>query len=383
MAQTTYMNVFVHGLFGWGESNPIYAKFPQWGMASGNVLKDLRSRGYLCCAPDFGPVSSSWDRACELYSQLVGGRVDYGAAHAAEHGHERFGRTYAALYPQWSAEKKINLIAHSFGGATCRMLLELLSSGSEAECTACDDPSPLFQGGKGEWVHSITCLASPHNGSTLGLAAEDPVTAVTEMNTMLAKNMIAQNPAHTYDVMLDQFGAAYDTAQGFVENMKRLVDITIEHKDGAFFELHVDGALALNRKISMQPNVYYFSEPGCRTAPRGSGATQRPQRTMPPIFRKTAALMGGFCDAKTPGGVKIDRTWCPNDGMVNTVSALCPMGDPHREIREGETAFVPGVWNVLPVRNLDHLEMVGGFGHPLRTRKHFHALMERIDQTME
>ena len=44
MAQNKDMNVFVHGLFGWGESNPVYRYFPQWGMGSGNALKELRRR---------------------------------------------------------------------------------------------------------------------------------------------------------------------------------------------------------------------------------------------------------------------------------------------------------------------------------------------------
>ena len=384
MARNTYLNVFVHGLFGWGESNPVYSLFPQWGMASGSILKDLRKRGYPCCAPSVGPISSAWDRACELYAQLTGTTVDYGAAHAERHGHARFGRTYTeALWPEWSADRKINLIGHSFGGATSRMLLELLANGSAEERAACDDPSPLFLGGKETWVHSVTCIASPHNGSTLGMAAEDAVVMVAKMNVTLAKSMIARSPAHTYDAMLEQFSAAYDPSEDFVENIRRLVDITIGHQDGAFFDLSVDGALDLNRRIEMQPNVYYFSEPACRTVRRGRGNAQKPERTMPALLRKSAALMGSFGDTITPGGTKIDRSWQPNDGMVNTISALCPMGAPHREITEDETAFVPGLWHVLPVRNLDHLEMVGGIGHPVSTRSRYRNLMKRIDQTME
>lgn len=383
MAQTTYLNVFVHGLFGWGESNPVYRRFPQWGMGSGDMLKELRRRGYLCCAPVVGPLSSAWDRACELYAQLTGTTVDYGAAHSKEHGHARFGRSYREpLWPGWSAERKINLIGHSFGGATARMLLELLANGSEEECAACDDPSELFRGGKGEWVHSITCLASPHNGSTLGMADENPVALIAKMNEGLIKAMISFGADHTYDVLLDQFGASYDTNEGVVENMLRLVDITIEHKDGAFFDLSVDGALALNRKLPIQPNVYYFSEPTCRTVPKRRGDAHRPERDMPPILRKSAVIMGGFMGAVTPGGVKIDRAWCPNDGMVNTISSLCPMGAPHREIAESETAFVPGLWHVLPVRKLDHLEIVGGIGHPIRARRIYKAIMNRIDHTI-
>ena len=36
----------------------------------------------------------AWDRACELYARLTGTTVDYGIAHSAEKGHDRFGITY-------------------------------------------------------------------------------------------------------------------------------------------------------------------------------------------------------------------------------------------------------------------------------------------------
>ena len=35
---------------------------------------------------------SNYDRAVELYYYIKGGRVDYGAAHAAKYGHERYGK---------------------------------------------------------------------------------------------------------------------------------------------------------------------------------------------------------------------------------------------------------------------------------------------------
>ena len=38
---------------------------------------------------------SNYDRAVELYYYIKGGTVDYGAAHAAKYGHDRYGKTYA------------------------------------------------------------------------------------------------------------------------------------------------------------------------------------------------------------------------------------------------------------------------------------------------
>ena len=97
----------------------------------------MTSKGYESYAASVGPLSSAWDRACELYAQLTGTTVDYGAAHAAEYGHARYGATYdKPLFAGWSASKKINLVGHSFGGATIRLFLDILADGSAAEQAA-------------------------------------------------------------------------------------------------------------------------------------------------------------------------------------------------------------------------------------------------------
>ena len=66
------------------------------------------------------------DRACELYAQISGGTVDYGAVHAEKHGHNRFGRTYSGFAPNWSETNKVHLVGHSMGGQTIRTLVQLL-----------------------------------------------------------------------------------------------------------------------------------------------------------------------------------------------------------------------------------------------------------------
>ena len=72
-----------------------------------------------------------------MYAQLTGTTVDYGIAHSAEKDHDRFGITYnEPLFEGWSADKKINLIGHSFGGATIRMFLETLANGAPGEVAA-------------------------------------------------------------------------------------------------------------------------------------------------------------------------------------------------------------------------------------------------------
>ena len=86
--------VFVHGLFGWGQRDKIFRIMPYWGMTTGSLTSYLNSLGYETYSATVGPISSAWDRACELYAQLTGTTVDYGAAHAAAHDHARYGITY-------------------------------------------------------------------------------------------------------------------------------------------------------------------------------------------------------------------------------------------------------------------------------------------------
>ena len=90
---TRYPTVYVHGLMGWGEHDQIYSAVPYWGLST-DLMPYMTSKGYESYAASVGPLSSAWDRACELYAQLTGTTVDYGAAHAAEYGHARYGATY-------------------------------------------------------------------------------------------------------------------------------------------------------------------------------------------------------------------------------------------------------------------------------------------------
>ena len=90
---TRYPTVYVHGLMGWGERAGLNSVLPYWGMTTGSLTAYLNSLGYETYSATVGPISSAWDRACELYAQLTGTTVDYGAAHAAAHDHARYGIT--------------------------------------------------------------------------------------------------------------------------------------------------------------------------------------------------------------------------------------------------------------------------------------------------
>ncbi|MBQ9045777.1 MAG: S-layer homology domain-containing protein [Oscillospiraceae bacterium] len=89
-----YPVVLVHGLLGWGSYDQINGILPYWGFTSGAIAPYLREKGVEVYEASMGPVSSAWDSVCELYAQLTGTVTDYGAKHALEHGHDRYGRDY-------------------------------------------------------------------------------------------------------------------------------------------------------------------------------------------------------------------------------------------------------------------------------------------------
>lgn len=60
--------VFVHGLNGWGGAEGINGVMPYWGATTGDLMSYLQQEGYNCFSASVGPLSSAWDRACELYA---------------------------------------------------------------------------------------------------------------------------------------------------------------------------------------------------------------------------------------------------------------------------------------------------------------------------
>ena len=128
--QNNYPIILVNGFAGWGREEMLGVKY--WGGVH-DIQEDLKRNGYTVHTAAVGPVSSNWDRACELYAQISGGTVDYGAVHAEKHGHNRFGRTYSGFAPNWSETNKVHLVGHSMGGQTIRTLVQLLKEGSFEE----------------------------------------------------------------------------------------------------------------------------------------------------------------------------------------------------------------------------------------------------------
>ena len=368
-----YPYVLVHGLGGWGNGDGINDTVQYWGATSMNLVEYLNEQGYEVHAPSVGPVSSTWDRACELYAQLTGTRVDYGEAHSAAHNHERFGREYSEpLVAQWGEKinggqrVKINLIGHSFGGATVRLLSSLLEHGSEEEKTATEgEISPLFEGGKGDWVYSVTALCAPHNGSSLTEVLDSVgglvgIKDTTDMLTTLCFGVagLTANTDGIYDFKLEHFGIT-DT------DFNSAIDaLTNSGNDHAVYDLTPDGASELNKTIKVNPNAYYFSYSYSTTKAGSFLRGQVPNSSTLPILYPFALAMGSF-KGTTDGGISIDETWQENDGLVSVVSARYPFGDEFVEMplkssqSEEEFEIQRGIWNVAPTKEGDHGKVIG------------------------
>ncbi len=377
-----YPLVFVHGMFGWGQNEGIDKFIPYWGATTGSLVNYLAECGVECYAASVGPISSAWDQACELYAQLTGTKVDYGKAHSKKFNHSRFGRTYEKpLFDGWSNEKKIHLIGHSFGGNAIRMLVSLLTYGSEEEIneTDADDISLLFKGGNKNLVCSLTAICSPLNGTS---AYET------------AKKMKIVRPliwgAYTYagiagrsrfngkyvDFHLEQFGLTdTKTQKNHSSLIKKLKEIT-KTKDNIEYDMSPEGAEKLNGAIKISPDVFYFSYPFNAVRKTGKSNMSLPLDTDFAFLTMTSTWMikaAAYNEKKTHICQEFD-----NDGLVNVTSATHPFAEPYKKF---DGSVEKGLWNVMPVRKGDHGTAVGLFANKEQTHIFYDEIIKILART--
>jgi triacylglycerol lipase len=342
--------LLVHGFLGFGPDQFRETGFKYWGGYHDIAAHMQQYKGpHAVYAASVGPISSNWDRAADLYAQIKGGCVDYGASHVVKYDppgqpQKPAGKCWAAdpannpehyplaFYPQWDADHPIHLIGHSAGGTTIRALVELLEHGAPGE-----GDGDLYKGGKVGWIKSVVTISAPHNGTTL--------------------------PDATLEILPNLHSP-----------LKDILD-----KNAARWELAPDGARDFNQWARTSPNVYYFSI-GTQATEAGSWCCNGTDRAIAPIqdvqhqyaredmipyFKSYAGEwivpsamqhgMGGYTQ-DGPGRVRVDESWWPNDGVVNTISMRAPAGHP---VRDYDGTAVPGVWNFLGnYRGYDHFDIL-------------------------
>ncbi len=369
--------VFVGGFLCW--ANPVLG-FNYWG-GKFDVIQDLNDTYPHTKAVEVfpGPISSNWDRACEVYAKLTGTKVDYGEAHAAKFGHDRFGRDYSAdgpLVKGWDTTTKVHLIGHSQGGQTVRLLAELLRNGSadERNTTPAANLSPLFKSGQPGLVASVTTIATPNNGTTLAplILNSNPLASLAVKNTIA--EVIDLIPGSAFDFQLEAWGLKQTPGMSLKALLANLVSIKkfIASHDHAGWDLYPAGAFTLNTWVGEASGAYYFSWTTQKSHhlknfpivgsifPLLNSNHEVPDSDINPGLLVFSTILGEYQPAlANPFAIN----WFPNDGIVNTNSMPGPVDGRAIFQRNGSPSLVglnPGVWNDMGlISGCDHGDVLG------------------------
>lgn len=356
LSQNKYPIVLVHGFMGWGTDE--MGPYMYWG-GWHNLVQELEEEGYKVIVASVGPVSSSWDRAIELFYLIKGGQIDYGKGHSNKFDliQKPVEKNYKGLYPQWSEKNPLHFIGHSMGGQTIRMLDYLLNNTFQ-DSIGNNEISQLLGKSNRGWINSITTMSTPHNGTTIS----DFVNAgIPFLQNFIALAGVAGNSFYDFD--LEQWGFKRSDDESWVTYFKRMRQHSIwDSKNTVAWDSSIEGAKEINTICIANPDVYYFSLANYKTKFDESSGYHKPISDMSNILKVQARLMGRkkayFID-----GTSTDSTWYLNDGVVNTSSMYGPTTgangpDPISLYREGEV-LIPGQWYIMGEFEYDHSAFIG------------------------
>ncbi len=357
--------VLVHGLGGWGPTE--FLGIPYWGGTTfQNVVTDLNSQGYNVFQASVGPISSNWERAAELYYQIKGGCVDYGKAYSARYGFSRYDpvKCYKGFYPQWDAQHPVNLLGHSMGAQTTRMLVKLLEDGSPADA----DGDNLYTGGRKGWVKTVMTLSGTNSGTPATDNIQAMLPTLVSFLKEVAKGFGAAANNSVYDFDLGQWGLHRQAGETLDAYAARVANSNFaKNTSNAAYDLSTDGAYELNKFMTLSPNTVYASWATSATTPGLVTGWAYPT----PLFMDAplAALawpypwplresIGNMTGSSPAGKVQYDASWWENDGLVPVKSQGAPLGSPENIYKGGPVQ--PGQWyNMGKLTGWDHVTVIG------------------------
>lgn len=176
------MTSIVSGFSGWGEA--LFGTFNYWGGFE-DLPAALHAAGYTVIVVRIGPLSSNWERACQVYAQLISARfdspstlspttipIDYGDFYPECYGYARYSNcSRAVLYGKlpagwkWDTKSPVHCICHSQGGNTIRLLIELLNGPGKFP-----NEHPTYfaaTDNRQDMIKSVVTLGTPHKGTTI------------------------------------------------------------------------------------------------------------------------------------------------------------------------------------------------------------------------
>ena len=353
-----YPIVLIHGFLGWGPDE--MGGYKYWG-GKDDIADLLRQEGHTVFEVSVGPVSSNWDRAVEAYTQLKGGQVDYGKAHSEKFGliQKPEGKTFVGLYPEWDENHPVHIIGHSMGGQTARMLQYLLASKIyEDQESTIFEKSPLLGQVNLKWIHSITTIATPHNGTTMAELVTNTFPFVQYF-----VGLAGVVGTRFYDFDLEQWNLTRKADESWSSYVSRMrTHPAWETKNISSWDASLDGAKAMNNYAVASADIFYFSILTSITEKNADNHFHSPVRSAPLLIRARAKILGtkvGYWQ----DGTNTDSTWYENDGLVNT----CSMAGPTTGTNGPDTitplvekdVLISGQWYTIGPLKMNHWNIIG------------------------
>ncbi|MBZ8173808.1 hypothetical protein FOG26_11685 [Staphylococcus cohnii] len=345
-----YPIILAHGFSGYPDESKPAVLPPYWGGNKVDLDKELNKQGYDVREGGMSPFGSDYDRALELYYYIKGGTVDYGAYHAEKFGHDRYGKTYEGIYPEWEPGKKVHLVGHSFGGQTIQVLEDMLRNGVSEEIDYQKkhggELPTIFKGGNDNMVSSVTTVATPHNGTFISdKLGNKPL--VRKLFFDILKH--TSNKYTKADYGLEPWGLKQRDDESYLQYLKRVKGNKVwKTEDTSFTDGSIEGSKRINDRLTLSKDVAYTSITAEDTH-KTINNRQRGNLHMFAPFKLLANLVGR----------QHPESWRKGDGPVPLKSGLYPFNKPHKETTFDSTPEL-GVWGVMPtLKNWDHMDLVG------------------------